>query len=213
MKEIIDNYRDLPIGKYEEIVSLCDTEMSEVDRKVSILSILTDKTEDEILRLPLDKFTEYSAKSRFLESECPPNLIPAVAKSYPIGGFVLVPTTDPRKITTAQYVDFQTFAQERDKRTVELLSCFLVPKGMDYNEGYDVLEVHRAIREEMSVAQVLALLAFFFGKFLTSTKATLTSSMRLTRKMDPETRRELAARYKALADSLRGGDGSQTWTE
>ena len=78
-RECIDNYRDLPVGKYEEICRLCDTEMTEVDRKVAIVAILANKTEDEVLSLPLDKFTEYSAKSRFLERECPDNLIPAVA--------------------------------------------------------------------------------------------------------------------------------------
>lgn len=206
-KECIDNYRDLPVGKYEEIVRLCRAEMTDVDRKVAILAILTGKTEDDILRLPLDKFTEYSAKSRFLEGECPENLIPAVARKYPVGGFVLVPTTDIRKITAAQYVDFQTFSQDRDNRTVELLSCFLVPQGMDYNEGYDVLDVHDAIRREMSVAQVLSLLAFFFGRWLQSTQDIVTSSMRRMKKMDPAKRAELETMYRGLVDSLKGGDG------
>ena len=206
-KECIDNYRDLPVGKYEEIVRICDTEMTEVDRKVAILSVLTGLTEDEVLNLPLPKFTEYSAKSRFLESECPENLIPGVARSYPIGGFVLLPTTDIRKITAAQYIDFQTFSKEKESKTVEMLSCFLVPRGCDYNEGYDVLDVHKAIRDEMSVAEMLALLAFFFGRWLQSMQTTLTSSMRLLKKTNPEAEKELMARYKALADSLKGGDG------
>ena len=206
-KDCIDNYRDLPVGKYEEIVRICNAEMTDVDRKVAILSVLTGLTEDEVLNLPLPKFTEYSAKSRFLESECPENLIPGVARSYPIGGFVLIPTTDIRKITAAQYIDFQTFSKERDTKTVEMLSCFLVPRGCDYNEGYDVLDVHKAIREEMSVAEVLALLAFFFGRFLQSMQTTLTSSMRLLKKTNPEAEKELMARYRALADSLKGGVG------
>ena len=206
-KDCIDNYRDLPVGKYEEIVRICDAEITDVDRKVAILSVLTGLTEDEVLNLPLPKFTEYSAKSRFLENECPENLIPGVARSYPIGGFVLIPTTDIRKITAAQYIDFQTFSKERDTKTVEMLSCFLVPRGCDYNEGYDVLDVHRAIREEMSVAEMLALLAFFFGRFLQSMQTTLTSSMRLLKKTNPEAEKELMARYRALADSLKGGDG------
>lgn len=206
-KECIDNYRDLPVGKYEEIVRLCNEEMTDVDRKVAIVAVLTGKTEDDVLRLPLDKFTEYSAKSRFLESECPENLIPGVARSYPIGGFVLIPTTDIRKITAAQYIDFQTFSKERESKTVEMLSCFLIPRGCEYNEGYDVLDVHRAIREEMSVAEMLALLAFFFGRFLQSMQTTLTYSMRRLKKTNPEAEKELMARYRALADSLTDGDG------
>ena len=160
-KDIIDNYRDLPLGKYEELVRLCREEMNDVDRKVAIIAVLTGLTEDEVLRLPLTTFTDYSAKSRFIENECPDNLIPAVAKSYPYGGFNLVPANDIRKITAAQFIDFQTFSEDKQNKVPELLSCLLVPKGQEYNEGYDIMEVHAALREEMSVAEALALLAFF----------------------------------------------------
>lgn len=210
-KEIIDNYRDLPYGKYEEIVRLCETEMTDVDRKVAVIAVLTGKTEDEVLRLPLDTFTRYSAATRFLEAECPENLIPAVARSYPVGGFVLVPVADMRKVTAAQYIDFQTFAEDRDHRAVEMLSCFLIPRGCDYNDGYDVLDVHRAIREEMSVATVLSLLAFFFKSWVESIKAIRTSLKREARRIrNPERRAAMLTAIAALRDSLTAGDGSPT---
>lgn len=210
-REIIDNYRDLPYGKYEEIVRLCETEMTDVDRKVAVISVLTGKTEDEVLRLPLDVFTRYSAATRFLEAECPENLIPAVSKTYPVGGFVLVPVADMRKVTAAQYIDFQTFAEDRDHRAVEMLSCFLIPRGCDYNDGYDVLDVHRAIREEMSVATVLSLLAFFFKSWLQSTRDTLIYSRREARRIrNPERRAAMLTAIAALRDSLTAGDGSPT---
>ncbi len=210
-KEIIDNYRDLPYGKYEEIVRLCETEMTDVDRKVAVISVLTGKTEDEVLRLPLETFTRYSAATRFLEAECPENLIPAVARSYPVGGFVLVPVADMRKVTAAQYIDFQTFAEDRDHRAVEMLSCFLIPRGCDYNDGYDVLDVHRAIREEMSVATVLSLLAFFFKSWVESIRAIRTSLKREARRIrNPERRAAMLTAIAALRDSLTAGDGSPT---
>lgn len=209
--EIIDNYRDLPYGKYEEIVRLCETEMTDIDRKVAVISVLTGKTEDEVLRLPLDTFTRYSAATRFLEAECPENLIPAVSKSYPVGGFVLVPVADMRKVTAAQYIDFQTFAEDRDHRAVEMLSCFLIPRGCDYNDGYDVLDVHRAIRDGMSVATVLSLLAFFFKSWVESIKAIRTSLKREARRIrNPERRAAMLTAIAALRDSLTAGDGSPT---
>lgn len=210
-QDCIDNYRDLPVGKYEEIVRLCNEEMTEVDRKVAILAILTGKTEEEILHLPLPTFTEYAAKSRFLEHECPPNLIPGVSRAYHLGEFVLLPVTDIRKITAAQYIDFQTFSAEKETRMVEMLSCFLVPRGMDYNEGYDVLEVHQAIRDEMSVAEMLALIAFFFGKFLKSIHRIKTYSIRALKKTDPEKAKEMEAKFRTLVDSVSGGGGLQMW--
>ena len=204
--KIIDNYRKLPIGKYNEIVKLCETEMDEVDRKVSIVAILTGLTEDEVLALPITDFTECCAKAKFIDLPCPETLIPSVSKSYPVGGFNLVPVTDMRKVTTAQYIDFITFSKDKEHNIVEMLSCFLVPKGMDYNEGYDILDVHNAIKEEMSVAEVLALLAFFFGSWTRSINSTLSYSERMARRVkDKEKRQMMMERIAELRSTISGG--------
>ena len=204
--KIIDNYRKLPIGKYNEIVKLCETEMDEVDRKVKIVGILTGLTDDEVLALPITDFTECCAKAKFIDLPCPETLIPSVSKSYPVGGFNLVPVTDMRKVTTAQYIDFITFSKDKEHNIVEMLSCFLVPKGMDYNEGYDILDVHKAIKEEMSVAEVLALLAFFFGSWTRSINSTLSSSERMARRVkDKEKRQMMMERIAELRSTISGG--------
>ena len=204
--KIIDNYRKLPIGKYNEIVKLCETEMDEVDRKVRIVGILTGLTDDEVLALPLTDFTECCAKAKFIDLPCPETLIPSVSKSYPVGGFNLVPVTDMRKVTTAQYIDFLSFSKDKEHNIVEMLSCFLVPKGMDYNEGYDILDVHNAIKEEMSVAEVLAVLAFFFGSWTRSLHSTLSYSERMARRVkDKEKRQMMMERIAELRSTISGG--------
>lgn len=204
--KIIDNYRKLPIGKYNEIVKLCETEMDEVDRKVRIVGILTGLTDDEVLALPITDFTECCAKAKFIDLPCPETLIPSVSKSYPVGGFNLVPVTDMRKVTTAQYIDFLSFSKDKEHNIVEMLSCFLVPKGMDYNEGYDILDVHNAIKEEMSVAEVLALLAFFFGSWTRSIHSTLSYSERMARRVkDKEKRQMMMERIAELRSTISGG--------
>lgn len=210
MKGIIDNYRKLPVGKYMEIVDLCNTDMDDVDRRIRIVGILTGLTDDEVLNLPLTQFTEYAAAAKFLDDFCPDNLIPAVSRSYAIGGFVLIPVTDMRKITTAQYIDFQTFSKDKEHNLVEMLSCFLVPRGMDYNDGYDIVDVHRAIRDELSVAEVLALLAFFFKSWATSIRDTLSSSVRAAMMIeDKATREKMLNRIQTFQHSMTVGDGSQ----
>lgn len=207
---IIDNYRKLPIGKYNEIVKLCETEMDEVDRKVKIVGILTGLTDDEVLALPLTDFTECCAKARFIDQPCPETLIPSVSKSYPVGGFNLVPVTDMRKVTTAQYIDFLTFSKDKEHNIVEMLSCFLVPKGMDYNEGYDILDVHNAIKEEMSVAEVLSVLAFFFGSWTRSIHSTLSYSERRARRLkDKGKRAMILERIAEMRSAISGGGSPQ----
>ena len=84
-----------------------------------------------------------------------------------------MPTTDIRKMTTAQYIDFQNFSKEGEKKLIEVLSCFLIPKGKKYNEDYDILEVQKSLRDYLTIPNCLALSAFFLAKFNRSIKGML----------------------------------------
>lgn len=158
--DIIDNYNRLPLGKFMEIQAVSRNEsLEDLDKQVQILSILTGVAEEEILHLPITEYKEMVVRAGFLDPE---NIsYHQVAKKYLVGKFELIPVRDFRKIETCQYIDFQTYAPDLDKYLVEFLSVILVPKGHRYNEGYDILELQQAIREEMSVSDGVSVAAFF----------------------------------------------------
>ena len=162
--KIIDSYDKLPLGVYLDIVALVeDTDLEEDDRQLSIIALLTGEDEDTLLKLPILDFRRLAEKARFLEEQVPrPAAVPKVIR---LGGIDLVPTTKVTKITTAQFVDYQTFAKEGHKRLVEQLSCFLIPSGCEYNEGYDIEDVQTAIRDNLTVTQAQGLAAFFFSRW------------------------------------------------
>lgn len=206
--KIIDNYRDLPIGMYLEICEIDRrTDIEELHKQVEILSILTGMAEEEIYSLPIEDYKCLVVKSEYLRQPYDGEVL--TAKSYICGKFNLVPVEDYKKITTAQYIDFQTFAKEGEKRIVELLSTMLVPKGKKYNQDYDVMEVQNAIREHMSVAEALSLLAFFFVQYIQSIVDSLTYSREMALKLrDPEKKRRMLREIQKQEDLLlRGGDG------
>ena len=207
--KIIDNYRDLPIGMYLDICNIDRREdLDELAKQVSIIAILTGRAEEEIYNLPLDEYRELAAKTAFLSKEYDGEVLRA--KTYGINGMVLVPVEDFRKITTAQYIDFQTFAKEADKNVVELLSTMLVPKGKKYNQDYDVLELQKALRMHLSVADALSLLAFFFVQFHQLIKDSLISSKEAAMKLrDPEKKKRMLREIQKQEVLLKGGDGSQ----
>lgn len=211
---MIDNYNDLPIGKYIEISRIVrDGTLPEVDRQVRMLSILSGRTEDDILNAPVTDFAELSRTARFLER--PPETKPEVRDIYEAGAFRLVAVRDARKMTAAQYIDFQTFGRDAGNNIVEMLSCLLVPEGMRYNDGYDVLEVQAAIREHMDCVSALGVYAFFFESLRTLMRDILTSCRRQARKtgMAPEKMRELNARISEAMRLLRpAGAGSRAST-
>lgn len=169
MIKIIDNYRNLPVGKWLEILELSrDENVDALEQQVKTIAILTGLTDDEVLDLPIMEYKSLASKTMFLEKDYDGKL--QIAKSYGLNGMELIPVKDFSKITTAQYVDYQTFSKEGDMYLVQTLSTLLVPKGKKYNDGYDMEAVQQAIRDNLSVADVVSLYAFFLAKWVKSIK-------------------------------------------
>lgn len=210
---MIDSYKSLPIGDYQEILAICkDDGLEELDRQVKILSILTGIGEDELLDLPIQEFKVMTSRMGFLEKDLPTE-VTRLAESYRIGGFELVPIIDMRKISTAQYIDFQSFHQAGfEEHFVEILSCILIPKGRKYNQDYDIIEVQDAIRRDLNVHDGASIYAFFMFSCRESIKDILTFSLQETKKIKDKAKKEkiqeqIRSQMRRLVTS---GDGSRT---
>lgn len=207
---IIDSFDKLNIGKYAEIQAIsADTSLDELDRQSRILAVLADEDVNEVLHLPINEYKDLVRRMSFL---APGNLnYHPVARKYICGGFDLVPVRDFRRLETAQYIDFQTYSPDLDKHLVEFLSVILLPKGHRYNEGYDIADVQRAIREELSVADGVSIAGFFLTWCRKSIEASLNYSERMAKELKDRTKREqmleqIAEQRRALQTS---GDGLQ----
>lgn len=207
---IIDNYRDLPIGMYQEICEVDNRkDLEEINKQVCIISILSGIAEEDILNLPLEEYKKLAAKTLYLSHPYDGEIL--TAKSYIVGKWTLIPVEDFKKVTTAQYIDFQTFAADPEKNIVPILSTMMIPKGKKYNQDYDVLEVQNALKEHLSVADALSLMAFFFVWYRQLIKDSLTYSREMAMKLtDPEKRKKTLREIQKQEDRLlKGGDGSQ----
>lgn len=207
--EFIDSYKRLSIGKYIEILRVNrDENLEEVDKQVKTLAILADEPEEDILNRPIADFKILSGKAKFLEKTCE-DISLRIGKEYRIGEWSLCPVTDHRKINTAQYIDFQEYAKNGDESLVEVLSCLMIPKGSKYNEGYDIIEVQKAIRENLSVYDVLCLSAFFLASFLQLIADSLIYSRGVAEKITEKTRRQtllqMIQEQKTLLELVGGG--------
>lgn len=202
--EIIDSYDKLPLGMYLEILDICDDRgMEEDDQQMEIISLLCGKSVDELLKTPLPEFMRYASATAFLEKK-PEMSRRGIPKEYRLGDMVLTLTTDVTKLTAAQYIDFQTFKDLGRGKMAEQLSCFFVPKGMVYSEGYDVKDVQDTIRRCLSVTDAMTLYAFFLKKFKDSIRAMLIYSAlmlrgtRATKKVRREMREKIRQAWTAL---------------
>lgn len=210
---MIDNYNDLTVGKYQEIRALLNGGVvDEYSTNIQLVSILSDMTEDEVLSLELTQYKALNQKLSFLLQEPPKRMI---ANVYKIGGYELETMLAIDKMSVAQYVDYQTFVKDTDKFLVEMLSIFLIPKGHKYNDGYDIIEVQKAIRDNLSIVDAMSLSAFFLLWSQSLMKATLTSLTKKAKKMKKQMKNpmEIQKMEEAIANLENAGVGLHSLTK
>ena len=206
---MIDTCDKLTLRKWAQLAALDGrTFEDDISRQVAVLAILADKSEREILSLPLPEYAALVPSADFLFTEpTPSNITGRGFRTLKLGSWVLVPTTDIRKLTTAQYIDFQTMLA--GGASVEaLLSCFLVPEGKTYCEGYEIGELHDLLADALSVRDALALKAFFLRKWRASTEAILTSCKWAIMTAPKKVKKAWREKMEAGTTSPQSGDGS-----
>lgn len=162
---MITAYNQMPITTYGKILDIIqDNSRDSIDKEVAMISILANKTPEEIENMPLVELRGLTSQLGFLTEKAE---AVEVRKEYKVGDFTLVPEKKITKIKSGQFISFQEFAKVyRDnnadvKYIPYLLSCFLIPKGKTFAEGYEVEDVQEAIAEHLSIVDALSLTAFF----------------------------------------------------
>lgn len=193
------NWKDITIEVYDKIRALeteIVTQEQALDVNVKLLSILCDVDEETIINLPLTEFTILVGKAEFLK-EMPKYTI---EQYYEIGkGRVYEVQMNLREMTTAQFIDFQTFVKDKDKNFKHLLACFLLPKGKKYGEDYDIIEVAEHLYKNMSIATARSVMFFFTLQYQTLQKVMLNYSIREVKKQMKKTKNKEAKKNMEMA--------------
>lgn len=210
--DIIDSYDRLPLGKYLYILALPAPDGDGSDYQVAVIAILTGMTPDGVLDLPLGDYKRAAEASHFLTQPVKTTPGKRMADTYRLGDLTLVPVRDARKMTAAQYIDFQSLLKGGEQQLPAMLAAVMVPEGHRYGDGYDFDEVRRAIRDHLTVTQAEQISAFFLKKFTDLTRTTLTSFRLALRLMPRKARRtpegrKLMEMTEAAIASLTDGGG------
>ena len=158
------NWDNITIEKYYTIMDILNDETDDdITKNVKLVAILLDKDEEEIWDMDLSEAGDYISRLMFLNKfDIPshPNM------NIKLPGFDLKVMKDVTKINVAQYVDFQNFVKLPLREGMDkILSIFLIPEGFKYNDGYDIIEVQKTIRENLSFRVAEGLLGFFLRKY------------------------------------------------
>ena len=169
---MIDNYNKLSIGKFMEIQDIDFTGMEEIDIQVSLIAILNDMTEDEVMDLPLNDYKDCVRKLKFLATKPEPKT--KIPKAVKLGGKEYTVIKDIKEMTAGQYIDYQNYLSHKENKYLpHILSCFIIPKGEKYGDS-NLMEIIEIIKTELPIGIALNMSAFFLKKWESLTKGTLT---------------------------------------
>ena len=158
------DWDNITIEKYYEIKDILDDETDDdITKNVKLVAVITGKDENDVWNMDMAEAGEYISRLQFLNKfELPktPNM------KIKLPNYDLVVIKDLTKINVAQYVDFQNFVKMPMKEGMEkILSIFLIPEGCKYNDGYDIIDLQKEIRENLSFRVGEGLLSFFIEKY------------------------------------------------
>lgn len=181
-----DSWEKITVNVFEKLNNaINDAEVTgnnEIDllnKQIAILSVLCDVDEDTIADLHTSEFSRLVNETNFLNETPKKNVIDKITlngKKYEI--FLSI-----SDMTMSQYIDFQTLFPKRDKEFKRILSIFVIPKGCNYNEGYDIEQVIKDIGEYMPITDANNIMFFFAMAYQSLTKVMLTSLVKEMKKM------------------------------
>lgn len=171
---MIQSYKELTINKYQEIRKILEEDGGELNIQAGIIACLTGMSLDDVLNLSLTKYNEYVQKTAFLLEK--PKLDGRIPNKLNINGVECEITKNVKKLTAAQYIDYQTLTamKDQEKYLANILACFIVPKGKKYGDGYETDDIVQWIGENLSIVDGLNICFFFRKKYLNSIRFTVT---------------------------------------
>ena len=196
------DWENITIEKYYKIKDILDDEVDDdITKNVKLVAVMLNKDEQEVWDMDMAEAGNYISKLQFLNKfELPKN--PNMKIKLP--SYDLVVIKDLTKINVAQYVDFQNFVKMPMRESMEkILSIFLIPEGCSYNTGYDILDLQKEIRENMSFRVAEGLLSFFIEKYGRSLIHSLVYCRRQVKKTkDKEMMENLEKTEKEIQEKL-----------
>lgn len=157
------SYNELPLRVFNEILNINTTD--EAQFQIELLSILADVNENDILNLSLTEYHKLKKQATFItgfpsDNSYAPDKLTINQHKYTV-------CKNFKQITAAQYIDYQSYLKMKDKKYEFLLSCFIIPEGKQYGEGYNIDDVIKDILE-LDVTTVVNICFFFLNYYLTS---------------------------------------------
>lgn len=214
-------YKDISIKTYKEISDIVkdylDTTntsntsenenkyLEDINLKIDLISVLFEKTKQEIYDMKAVDFQELCDRLSFLMEK--PKVTGKIPDSITINGNSYRVMKKIDKFNTGQFIDLNNYITT-EAGLEYILSTILIPKKhKDYMEGYELDDILNDM-ESVDILTALNLNAFFLRKLQVYSKRLRTylglMTMWKTRKMPKEMRKETWRKIRSLLSEVNG---------
>lgn len=204
--KIKNNWDEITWTEYEQLEQVLSSDIPSDFKTVHIVSLLTGLSVNQVENMQVTEFQKLLPHLEFLQTE-PETHYHKFEYTVNEREYIFKGKID--EITTAMYIDYTAYMKEENKDVVKLLSVFFIPKGHEYNDGYDMEQVQSDIGD-LCWLDVRAM-SFFFRLWLATFMDILKSSLQksLKKTMKGKTRaekKEIKKQIKELTDSFHNSE-------
>lgn len=195
---MVDSWEDMSINQFITLNQTIQADIPETYKTVNIISVLTGLSVEEVERMPITVFAKLKNQLDFLNTE-----IPKVKHEdkYNLNGRIYTLNADISSITTAQYIDYQTYIKENNP--IQMMSLWLIPEGHQYNDGYSMEQVLLDIQDMcfLDVQSIAFFLQLQFATYILIMRDYFKKEMKKS-KMDKKDIKKLVTHFNNMASSL-----------
>ena len=143
------SWNEVSISEWKAIKEIVESDMEPLEKNVETIAVLEGLTPNQVWAMPMYKIQQITNTMGWMENfEFNQK---ARLDRVKIDGQVYDITTDLNRLTVAAYSDFQFYMENRDENMGLILTCFIIPKGKEYGEGYDVKELAKLFEDKLSI--------------------------------------------------------------
>lgn len=167
------SWKDITITEYNKILEINERELdSPIEKDMAICALLNGIPEAEMYDKPVYEVQKMLADINFLKDKFSFNRKWNLKKMV-INGKKCRVYQSISELTMAQYLDFETYWKDRDTHQGNVLACFIVPEGYQYNEGYSAIEFAQELEDTLSICDWNSIAFFFCRQFYLLTRVSL----------------------------------------
>ena len=158
-------WKDINIKTFKKINKILkDTNLTDVEKEISLISILFNIDEDELYDMDLQTLKTFSTQIAFIEEFQPDyGKCPKIERR---GDIEISVYYNLSHFSVSQYIDFMANVQSKERDIARLLACILIPKGKKYNVDYDLEAFIKQIEINLNIYDAESMLFFYIVESL-----------------------------------------------